>query len=89
MRTATSASASPLRSCPTALGMHLSMGVRTAVNLRAARLVEHGHASSADRSAWISLPGPVGMAEVMADTAKYSMISFFQLVAFYLDQPSA
>ena len=28
------------------------------------------------------LAGPVGMAEVMADTAKYSMISFFQLVAF-------
>ena len=28
------------------------------------------------------LSGPVGVAEVMADTAKYSMISFFQLVAF-------
>ena len=57
---------------PDSLGMHLSMSVRTAVNY--ARLV------------WSSMgmlvSGQVGVAEVMADTAKYSMISFFQLVAF-------
>ena len=52
---------------PDSLGMHLSMSVRTAVN--SARLV------------W-SCMGRLVRAEVMAETAKYSMISFFQLVAF-------
>ena len=58
---------------PDSLGMHLSMSVRTAVNY--ARLVS-------GQVGVDQLSGPVGVAEVMADTAKYSMISFFQLVAF-------
>ena len=57
---------------PNSIGLHLSMAVRTSVSY--ARMV------------WASLgmlvSGQVGVDEVMADTAKYSMISFFQLVAF-------
>ena len=63
------------------LGMHLSMSVRTAVNY--ARLVWSSMGMLVSGQVGVDqLAGPVGMAEVMADTAKYSMISFFQLVAF-------
>ncbi len=65
---------------PDSLGMHLSMSVRTAVNY-AARPVARACIASVTVGV-DQLAGPVGMAEVMADTAKYSMISFFQLVAF-------
>ena len=68
---------------PDSLGMHLSMSVRTAVNY--ARLVWSSMGMGMLVSGQVGvdqLAGPVGMAEVMADTAKYSMISFFQLVAF-------
>jgi len=61
--------------------MHLSMSVRTAVNY--ARLVWSSMGMLVSGQVGVDqLAGPVGMAEVMADTAKYSMISFFQLVAF-------
>ena len=66
---------------PDSLGMHLSMSVRTAVNY--ARLVWSSMGMLVSGQVGVDqLAGPVGMAEVMADTAKYSMISFFQLVAF-------
>ena len=66
---------------PDSLGMHLSMSVRTAVNY--ARLVWSSVGMLVRGQVGVDqLAGPVGMAEVMADTAKYSMISFFQLVAF-------
>ena len=66
---------------PDSLGMHLSMSVRTAVNY--ARLVWSSMGMLVSGQVGMDqLAGPVGMAEVMADTAKYSMISFFQLVAF-------
>ena len=66
---------------PDSLGMHLSMRVRTAVNY--ARLVWSSMGMLVSGQVGVDqLAGPVGMAEVMADTAKYSMISFFQLVAF-------
>ena len=66
---------------PDSLGMHLSMSVRTAVNY--ARLVWSSMSMLVSGQVGVDqLAGPVGMAEVMADTAKYSMISFFQLVAF-------
>ena len=65
---------------PDSLGMHLSMSVRTAVNY--ARLVWSSMGMLSGQVGVDQLAGPVGMAEVMADTAKYSMISFFQLVAF-------
>ncbi len=66
---------------PDSLGMHLSMSVRTAVNY--ARLVWSSMGMLVSGQVGVDqLSGPVGMAEVMADTAKYSMISFFQLVAF-------
>ena len=66
---------------PDSLGMHLRMSVRTAVNY--ARLVWSSMGMLVSGQVGVDqLAGPVGMAEVMADTAKYSMISFFQLVAF-------
>lgn len=66
---------------PDSLGMHLSMSVRTAVNY--ARLVWSSMGMLVSGQVGVDqLSGPVGVAEVMADTAKYSMISFFQLVAF-------
>ena len=66
---------------PDSLGMHLSMSVRTAVNY--ARLVWSSMGMLVSGQVGVDqLAGPVGMAEVMADTAKYSMISFVQLVAF-------
>ena len=66
---------------PDSLGMHLSMSVRTAVNY--ARLVWSSVGMLVSGQVGVDqLSGPVGVAEVMADTAKYSMISFFQLVAF-------
>lgn len=66
---------------PDSLSMHLSMSVRTAVNY--ARLVWSSMGMLVSGQVGVDqLAGPVGMAEVMADTAKYSMISFFQLVAF-------
>ena len=66
---------------PDSLGMHLRMSVCTAVNY--ARLVWSSMGMLVSGQVGVDqLAGPVGMAEVMADTAKYSMISFFQLVAF-------
>lgn len=66
---------------PDSLGMHLSMSVRTAVNY--ARLVWSSVGMLVSGQVGVDqLSGPVSVAEVMADTAKYSMISFFQLVAF-------
>ena len=66
---------------PDSLGMHLNMSVRTAVNY--ARLVWSSVGMLVSGQVGVDqLSGPVGVAEVMADTAKYSMISFFQLVAF-------
>ena len=66
---------------PDSLGMHLSMSVRTAVNY--ARLIWSSVGMLVSGQVGVDqLSGPVGVAEVMADTAKYSMISFFQLVAF-------
>ena len=66
---------------PDSLGMHLSMSVRTAVNY--ARLVWSSVGMLVSGQVGVDqLSGPVGVAEVMADTAKYSMSSFFQLVAF-------
>ena len=62
--------------------MHLSMSVRTAVNYARPRLVEHGHARQRDRSAWISLPVRSAWPRSWRIPRKYSMISFFQLVAF-------
>ena len=57
------------------------MSVRTAVNY--ARLVWSSVGMLVSGQVGVDqLSGPVGVAEVMADTAKYSMISFFQLVAF-------
>lgn len=66
---------------PDSIGMHINVAVRTALNY--ARLV------------WVSLgmlvsgqvgvdqfTGPVGVAEVMATTASYSIAAFLQLVAF-------
>lgn len=66
---------------PDSIGMHLSMTVRTSVDY--ARMVWASLGMLATGQVGVDqLSGPVGVAEVMADTAKYSMISFFQLVAF-------
>ena len=66
---------------PDSIGMHLKMSVRTAVNY--ARLVWSSLGMLVRGQVGVDqLSGPVGVAEVMADTAKYNMISFFQLVAF-------
>ena len=49
--------------------------------LRAARLVELGMLVTGQVGV-DQLSGPVGVAEVMASTAKYSISAFLQLVAF-------
>ena len=55
---------------PDSLGMHLSMSVRTAVNY--ARLVWSSVGMLVSGQVGVDqLSGPVGVAEVMADTAKY------------------
>lgn len=66
---------------PNSIGLHLSMAVRTSVSY--ARMVWASLGMLVSGQVDVDqLSGPVGVAEVMADTAKYSMISFFQLVAF-------
>ena len=66
---------------PDSIGLHLSMAVRTSVSY--ARMVWASLGMLVSGQVGVDqLSGPVGVAEVMADTAKYSMISFFQLVAF-------
>lgn len=66
---------------PNSVGMHVNMAARTAVGY--ARLVWDSVGMLVSGQVGVDqLSGPVGVAEVMADTAKYSMLSFFQLVAF-------
>ncbi|MDO4270108.1 MAG: RIP metalloprotease RseP [Eubacteriales bacterium] len=63
------------------LGMRLNLSVRASVNY--ARLVWSSLGQLVTGKVGVDqLSGPVGVAEVMADTAKYSMASFFNLVAF-------
>lgn len=66
---------------PATLALRVSMAVRTSVNC--ARLVWSSLGQLITGQVGVDqLSGPVGVAEVMADTAKYSMRSFFHLVAF-------
>lgn len=66
---------------PNSIGLRLSMAVRTSASY--ARMVWASLGMLVTGQVGIDqLSGPVGVAEVMADTAKYSMISFFQMVAF-------
>ncbi len=66
---------------PGGFGMRLSMSVRASVNY--ARLVWTSLGQLFSGQVGIDqLSGPVGVAGVMADTAKYSMVYFFRLVAF-------
>lgn len=59
----------------------LDMSARTSVNY--ARLVWFSLGQLVTGKVGVDqLSGPVGVAEVMADTAKYSMVYFFHLVAF-------
>lgn len=66
---------------PATFGLRLSMSARASVNY--ARLVWSSLGQLVSGKVGVDqLSGPVGVAEVMADTAKYSMVYFFQLVAF-------
>lgn len=66
---------------PDSIGLHLSMAVRTSVSY--ARMVWASLGMLVTGQVGVDqLSGPVGVAEVMADTAKYSMEAFLHLVAF-------
>ena len=66
---------------PASIGLHLSMSVRTAVSY--ARMVWASLGMLVSGQVGVDqLSGPVGVTEVMATTAQYSLRSFFQLVAF-------
>ena len=67
---------------PNSIGLRLSMGGTHFGELCTYGLGQPWHAGHPGQVGVDQLSGPVGVAEVMADTAKYSMISFFQLVAF-------
>ena len=66
---------------PDSIGMHINMAVRTALNY--ARLVWVSLGMLVSGQVGVDqLSGPVGVAEVMATTASYSIAAFLQLVAF-------
>lgn len=66
---------------PDTIGNRLNMSVRTSVNY--ARLVWSSLGQLVTGKVGVDqLSGPIGVTEIMADTAKYSMSHFFQLVAF-------
>lgn len=66
---------------PATIGSRFNMSVRTSLNY--ARLVWSSLGQLVTGKVGVNqLSGPIGVAEVMADTAKYSMSYFFQLVAF-------
>ncbi len=66
---------------PNSIGMRINMAVRTSVNY--ARLVWSSLGMLVTGQVGVDqLSGPVGVAEVMASTAKYSISAFLQLVAF-------
>jgi len=66
---------------PNTIGNRFNMSARTAVNY--ARLVWSSLGQLLTGKVGVNqLSGPIGVTEVMADTAKYSMSHFFQLVAF-------
>ena len=66
---------------PNSIGMHLNMAARTSVNY--ARLVWSSLGMLVTGQVGVDqLSGPVGVAEVMASTARYSISAFLQLVAF-------
>ena len=66
---------------PDSIGMHISMAVRTSVNY--ARMVWASLGMLVTGQVGVDqLSGPVGVAEVMATTASYSISAFLQLVAF-------
>lgn len=66
---------------PNSIGLHLSMAVRTSVSY--ARMVWASLGMLVSGQVGVDqLSGPVGVTEVMATTAQYSLRSFFQLVAF-------
>ena len=66
---------------PDSIGMHINMAVRTSVNY--ARMVWASLGMLATGQVGVDqLSGPVGVAEVMATTASYSIAAFLQLVAF-------
>lgn len=66
---------------PDSIGMHINMAVRTSVNY--ARMVWASLGMLVTGQVGVDqLSGPVGVAEVMATTASYSIAAFLQLVAF-------
>ena len=66
---------------PDSIGMHINMAVRTSVNY--ARMVWASLGMLVTGQVGVDqLSGPVGVAEVMATTASYSITAFLQLVAF-------
>lgn len=66
---------------PDGIGMHINMAVRTSVNY--ARMVWASLGMLVTGQVGVDqLSGPVGVAEVMATTASYSISAFLQLVAF-------
>lgn len=66
---------------PDSIGMHINMAVRTSVNY--ARMVWASLGMLMTGQVGVDqLSGPVGVAEVMATTASYSIAAFLQLVAF-------
>ena len=66
---------------PDSICMHINMAVRTALNY--ARLVWVSLGMLVSGQVGVDqLSGPVGVAEVMATTASYSIAAFLQLVAF-------
>lgn len=66
---------------PDSIGMHINMAVRTSVNY--ARMVWASLGMLVTGQVGVDqLSGPVGVAEVMATTASYSISAFLQLVAF-------
>ena len=66
---------------PDSIGMHVNMAVRTSVNY--ARMVWASLGMLVTGQVGVDqLSGPVGVAEVMATTASYSISAFLQLVAF-------
>ena len=66
---------------PNSIGMHINMAVRTSVNY--ARMVWASLGMLVTGQVGVDqLSGPVGVAEVMATTASYSIAAFLQLVAF-------
>ena len=66
---------------PDSIGMHINMAGRTSVNY--ARMVWASLGMLVTGQVGVDqLSGPVGVAEVMATTASYSIAAFLQLVAF-------